>query len=196
MKNRRRNVVFLLFIMFVVLLVGCSTSKTAVESQSNLQTEIADKPIIWKQSYFKTISLRDSVLFYNSSEIRLEGSFFNQSFFVRDGVVNVIDSINNVSKVVPRLTAGGLIDFKKNSSGEIVIMLISFSKNEAIYRFSFFRIDDGTFILNGKAELIFNGRKYPIVASTVGDCNLLFNYNKQQIINKTEGSAEGWKQSY
>lgn len=187
-----KNLVIFIAVLFGF--IGCVATKVVTEKPKPQQTESVDKPIVWKQSYFKTISLRDSVLFYNSTEIKLEGDFFNQSFSVKDGAVLVVDSINKVSKIVPILTPGGLVDMRKNSSGEINIMVVSFSKNEATYKFSFFRMNDGSFGLNGKAELIFKNHRYPVTAVTIGDCVLLFNYKKEQVIQKIEETAPGWKQ--
>ena len=192
---KTKEIISYLGILFGFFIFSCSSTKEIVEIQKPIETKI-EKPIIWKQSYFKEISLKDSVLFYNSSEILLEGSFFNQSFFVENGVVNVIDSINSVSKIVPKLTPGGFIDMKKNSSGEITIMVVSFSKKETIYKFSFFKTQDGSFILSGKAEIIFNGHKYPVTASITDQCFLLFYFRKQEIKNETIGVAEGWKEGY
>jgi len=192
----KTKIIYFIFLTFLGFLLGnCSSTKEIVETQKPTEL-ITEKPIIWKQSYFKDIGLKDSVLFYNSSEIKLEGSFFNQSFFVEDGIVNVIDSINDVSKIVPALTSGGFVDMKKNSSGEIAIMVISFSRNEAIYKFSFFKTNDGSFILSGKAEIIFNGQKYPVIATIEDQCFLMFFLRKKQIKSSTIGVAEGWKQEY
>lgn len=196
----------LIFITLLGLIVVCCKTPQQTTA-SSLEVEGLDTPTVWTQSYFKTISLKDSVLFYNSSEIRLEGSFFKQNFFVSNGIVNVIDSINNVSKIVSAGTPGGWIDLKKSSSGEITAMLVSFSKNEATYNFIFNKTKESrnfvwrgrtivaheSFTLNSKAELIFNGHKYPVTAITTGDCILFFYYNKQVIKSEIKESAPGWK---
>lgn len=100
--------IFLIFTAVLLGFISCVSTKVVTEKKQ--QTESVDKPILWMQSYFKTINLRDSVLFYNSSEIRLQEEFFNQHFFVKDGAVFVVDSINKVSKTVPALTPGGWVD--------------------------------------------------------------------------------------
>ncbi len=188
-------VVGIIIITLVVMSSSCSTTQTAVATQSTeTKTEIPKaKPIIWKQDYYRALSLKDSILFYNSSEIRLEGSFFNQTFFVENGVLNVIDSTHSVSRIVQAETPGGLVDMKKDKNGVINIMYVAFSKEEATYRFSFFRATDGTFILNGKAELEFNGKKYPVTASTVGNCVLMFYLNRQNVREEDKGVAPGWQ---
>ena len=185
---------YFLFLITLFLFMSCVLHKKVVDQPKSNLVDGADKPIPWKQSYFKNISLKDSVLFFNSTEIKIEGEFFNQSFFVKDGVVNVVDSINNVSKIVSALTPGGFIDMKKSSSGEINIMLVSFSKDESTYQFTFFRNNEGFFILNGKANLIFRGHLYSITASSSTDCILLFYFNKITIKNEIKEQAPGWRQ--
>ena len=180
-------------ISIVILLCSCGTTKQVTEQPKAIEAA-PEKPIVWKQAYYPTISLKDSVLFYNSTEIKLSGEFFNKSFFVKDGIVNVIDSINSVAKIVPEVTAGGFVDMKKLASGEIVGMEVSFSKNEATYKFIFMRVNDGSFILNNKATLIYHNKKYPVNANTNGDCTLMFYYNKQEVRLEDQSKAEGWKQ--
>lgn len=187
--------------LVIWLLGGCVTTTPITKTET--KTEKTDinkpKPIIWKQTYYKGLSLKDSVLFYNSTEIRLEGNFFNQSFFVRNGVVNVIDSTSSVSKIVQQETPGGLIDLKRDRNGIINIMYVSFSQNETSYNFSFYRTEDGSFVLNGKAEILFQGKKYPVIASTIGgNCVLLFYLNREEIKNEVKETAPGWSsgQSY
>ena len=183
---------FIITLLGFVMFTSCIAFKNTKTTTYSVSPQ-EEKPIMWKQIYFSAISLNDSVLFYNSSEIRLEGEFFKQFFFVKDGIVNVVDSVNNVSKIVPELTPGGLINLRKNSSGEIMTMVVSFSKNEATYEFSFLRKDDGVFTLSPKAKLFFKGKEYPVIAITSEECVLLFYYNKQVIKNEIQENAEGWK---
>jgi len=174
---------------------GCASVQqtTVTPATPSEAQQVLDTPTVWRQSLYRTISLKDSVLFYNSAEIRLEGNFFKQSVHIQNGVVNSIDSITDVLRTVPVLTPGGLIEMKKSSIGDITSMLISFSKNNCTYNFVFTKTTNGSFSLNGKAELVFNRHVYPVTAITTGNCVLLFYYHKQVIRFKDSQSAEGWK---
>lgn len=188
-----KNLVLLLTLLGFVMF-GCASVQQTVTPATPLEVQqVLDTPTIWRQSLYKSISLKDSVLFYNSYEIKLEGNFFKQSVFIQNGVVNSVDSITDVLRTVPVLTPGGLIEMKKNSMGEIMGMLVSFSRNNCNYHFVFNKKTSGSFTLNGKAELIFNSRIYPVTAITTGDCILLFFYHKQVVKLEDKQSAEGWK---
>lgn len=198
--------------IFGILLVSIfllSCASVAPVAETNVGNKVDENlPIPWKQGYFPNIFIKDSVLFYNSAEILLESDFFKQAFFVEDGVVNVIDSINNISKIVPILTAGAFIEMKKNSQGVIDKMMISFSRSDKVsYSFIFYKTNEvrnitignkslstsESFTLSGKGELTYNGKKYPVIASTTGDCILLFYYKKTTIKNEIKEQAEGYK---
>lgn len=191
-----KKLVFLVGLFVLVLFLdGCKQQQQIVsvsEPAPVAQAQQVSRPIVWKQMYYKDLKLGDKVLFYNSTEIKLSGSFFNQTLSIENGAINVIDSINNVLKTVPTLTAGGLIDLKKSSSKTIEVMFISFSKNDITYKFSFFRKPDGSFTLNGNATLVFSGKNYPITAKADSECLLLFVLNKQEVVKDIIESADGW----
>lgn len=187
----------LVILALVVLSHGCAAPKQAAEIPKEDLLLKTDKPPLSKWNYlnYKDIPPKyyDSILYYNSTEIRLEGSFFERTVFVRDGVVHKVDSINDVLKTVLIETPGGFIDMKPDKNG-MSVMYISFSKNEATYNFSFYRATDGNYILNGKAEIIFDGKKYPVVASTVGgNCLLLFSMSEEQHRKTIKDVAPGWQ---
>lgn len=191
-----------------IFILSCATQQSVAKKDVVLDDKEVNILIPWKQSFFGNIEIKDSVLFYNSSEIRLDGEFFKQAVFIENGVVNVVDSINSISKVVPSLTAGGLMDIHKSSSGVIDKMKISFSNDDKIsYNFIFYKTNEvksiliknkdilvgESFILNGKGELSYKGKQYPVVLKTNGDCILLFYYKKTTIRNEKKESAEGFK---
>lgn len=143
--------------------------------------------------YLNSLKISDKVLFFNSVEILLEGDIFNRTHSIENGKVTIIDSINNIFKIVPELTPGGLINMKKSSNGEIQMMVISFSQNETTYQFGFFKRTDGSFLLSGDAKILYLGKEYKVTAQTKGECILLFNFEKKEVKSEIKESAEGWR---
>jgi len=186
----------LIFVMWAFN--GCKTQQpvsSVPEVKIEKQIEVpAKKPIVWRQSIFPSITMKDSVLFFNSTEIKLEGAFYNKTFTVVNGEVNLMDSTNAVSRIVPALTSGGWIEVRKDKTGNIGAMLVSFSQEKADYVFQFFRKTDGSFTLNGKAEIVYLGKKYPVTATTSGgECLLMFYFNKTEVRNEIKDVAPGWQ---
>lgn len=170
-----------------LVMVGCASSKKAAEPQ----ILDAQKPIVWKQELYPKLVVGDKIFFFNSSEIVLEGDLFNQSFFL-DGAINRLDSILEVIKTVPELTQGIVTSLKRASNGQIIDMVVSFSKNDATYQFDFKLRNDGAYTLNGNAKLLFNGKEYKVQATINGvDCLLMVIYNKKEIKQTISEKAEG-----
>lgn len=183
-----KNKIFLGIVLLTILFTSsCKTTREAPQVQQK-----KEELTVWKQSLFPNIKTSDPVLFFNSTEILLKGSFFNKSTSIEDGKVIVVDSIDNVLKTVPQFTTGGFIQ-ERRPSGVIQIMVVSFSKNEATYVFSFFKQADGSFLLNGKAKLVYQKKEYEVIASTSENCILLFNFEKKEVVNEIKESAEGWR---
>ena len=188
MKNRK--VFLLLQIIFATFFINCASNKKVTEISTPPQTEF-EKPIIWKQSYYSQLAIGDPLLFYNSTEISIEGNFANQTF-VLDGKLRRTDNIKEVLHEVEVTTPGKLFDMKKDGSGRITDMFISFSPNEATFQFNFKLTSDGSYKLNGNAKLIFEDREYPVLAKIKGDeCKLLFILEVDTNVEKVYKKAEG-----
>src|SRR3989344_4293834 len=165
MKNRK--VFLFLQIIFATFFINCASNKKVTEISTPPQTEF-EKPIIWKQSYYSQLAIGDPLLFYNSTEISIEGNFANQTF-VLDGKLRRTDNIKEVLHEVEVTTPGKLFDMKKDGSGRITDMFISFSPNEATFQFNFKLTSDASYKLNGNAKLIFEDREYPVLAKIKGE---------------------------
>ncbi|HLP86885.1 MAG TPA: hypothetical protein VK153_03380 [Candidatus Paceibacterota bacterium] len=189
MKNGK--IFLLLQIIFATLFTNCASNKKVTEvSPPTTQTEV-DQPIIWKQSYYPRLTLGDPLLFYNSSEIYIEGNFANQTF-VLDGKLHRTDNIKEIIKTVEVITPGKLFNLKKDGNGRITDMFISFSQNDATYQFNFKLTSDGSYKLNGNAKLLFEGKEYPVLAKIKGEeCKLLFMLEVDTNVEKVNEKAEG-----
>jgi len=186
-----KKLVILTLLGFIIF--SCASVQQIVTPVSSEQV---DTPIIWKQSYFPEIQIKDSVFFYNPDTIRIEKDFLKKTIFVENGIVKAIDSLSLVSKIIPALTAGRWFSGIISSSGEIKQMAISFSrKKETTYNLIFIKQDDETFLLNKNAYIVFRGYKYPVEISTTGDKKLRFYYQQFTGIKKIKEKAEGWKNS-
>ena len=186
---KKNNILFLSsMLIFYTFLSSCSSLRETVSQDPKGDT------ITWKQSIFKDVLIKDSVLFYNSSEIKVESSFFNSTVFAKDGIVNIIDSTNFISTTVPALTPGCLIGIKKDKSGKIIErMMISFFKNKEEYSFIFLKSKDETFVLNSEATIIFNGKIYPVAIKTKNKCFLVVYLNKQKIYIENKTTTNGYQ---
>lgn len=210
-----KKLAFFIFAISFLGMMGCVSTKKAV-----VYAPMSDSLKIFEQSMRANISLKDSVIFYNQTEIRLEKSAAGEFNFVQDGVIFSIDSLFEVSKSVQSRTSGIALDFNKKN-GLIDVITISFSRSKEItYILSFFRkelvikpqqsvvivnkrkvirnlpiVNPKSFILNSSAKLLFRGNSYDVRASTKGDgyCTILVDYRKKQVVLKEEGAAEGWK---
>jgi len=194
---------FVILTLLGFILVCCTATRPVATGTS--QQQLVDTPTVWKQSFLRMIKPNDSIVFYNSSEIIIESPFINQSVSIKEGKLIVSDSIVNVKRVVPILTPGVILELKKNSFGDITDMMVSFSKIDKTYQFIFIRTNkpksfvwrketkwtSECFVLNNKAELIFDGHRYPITATSIGDCILLFYFQKQKSEIDDVKQAEG-----
>lgn len=187
-----KKFIFALF-LGLVLLIGCVTPKKAVETQQSQPQKLeAEKPMVWRQILYPKLAVGDPILFLNSSEIIVDGDFSNQTFFLQNGAIYRLDSIQMVTKTVPVLTPGTLVFMKKSGNGQIDGMNISFSQNDATYQFNFQLKSDGTFTLNGNAKLFFKGKEYKVQVTTKGgECLLLVNFFERKDIQNVNESAEG-----
>ena len=140
MKNLKKMPVILLVVLMGVFFASCSkkVSPLASPEATPKQQEKSDQPIAWKQSLFPQLAVGDPINFLNSTTIVLEGSFFNETFFLEDGIIYKMDSIKSLQKTVPTETLGVLTSFKKTQAN-IEEMNISFSSNDVSYLFNFRR---------------------------------------------------------
>jgi hypothetical protein len=209
----------LLFFIFTALLMGmfgCGGTKKVTEEpkMESKQSEV-EPPIPFKESYVKNVNYwQDSLLFFNSCKVIISGSIIKKrhfSFF-RNGALYEYDddTLINISKTIEVNKAGHIFEpAKRDKNGIVNIIPVSFSQKDETYQLFFFREDfikksevknPGSFVMNGKATLVYDEIKYPVVAtidSKEGDNRLLFFYNKNKkttSINVNE-SAEGWNSS-
>ena len=194
----------LAFVLLVILFFfGSCRTQTMIKQTV---VPLKDTLTIWEQRLRKNIDVKDSVRFYNSTEIKVARSFFDEFNFVENGVIFSTDSIVDVLRTIPIKTPGLMVQMDKDRTGVINIETVSFSKKEITYTLNFYRKGsvkvqkDGSvtnpysFILGGKATIFFRGHKYKdIPITTVGkdDCVLLVNYRKKTVHLKDENSAEG-----
>ena len=175
--------------MLVIFYFGCSSTKDVTVSP---QEPESDKPIIWKQSYYPDLKIGDPILFFNSTEIFIKKQLGSETFLITDGKLKKTEEITNLIKTVSVTTSGKLVDMKKDVNGRIINMLISFSENDQTYLFDFIVASDGSFKLNGNARLVFEGKKYPAIASIKGDeCKLMFIFELETNIENINEKAEG-----
>lgn len=178
----------------MIFLVSCKTVGTATVATTELEQPEVEKPVIWKQNLYPKITVDDPILFLNSSEIIMDGSSKNQTFFLQDGDIVRMDSILVITKTVPRLTSGVLVSMKKTSNGIIEEMNISFSQEDATYTFNFRLKDDRSFTLNSNAKLLYKNKEYKIqVVTKGGECILLVNFKVTNNIQNVNESARGQK---
>jgi len=174
-----------------VLLTGCKTVEQSTVSTTESQQLEAEKPMVWSQSLFPNLEEKDPVVFLNSKDIIIGGDFSSKTFFLKDGAIYRMDSIQTVTKTVPALTPGKIVSLKK-TNGIIQEMNISFSQSDITYTFNFRLKQDGSFTLNANAKLFFQGKEYKDQASTRGgECLLLVNFFAQKNTNSVNESAEG-----
>lgn len=199
----KKKLIFALSVgLLVIMLIGCyTTKKVTTEKPISVEKKSGHEPEIYLQSKLTGMTQTDSVkiykkaLFYNSAEISVEKVLGSRTFDVDDnGEINVVDSISQKQKIVDPFTPGGIQEIKvfKNYRGIISVVIVSFSKNDATYKFNFHRQQDGKFLLNGNALIVINDHPYRVIAKTNVNCYLYFYLNKKQIIDKSTEKAEGW----
>jgi hypothetical protein len=180
-----KKMIFLTLLGFS--LFSCVETQLIVAPSQNQEKKA---PTSFKQEYFPEIKTKDSVLFYNADSIKIEKTFGKKSFFVEDGVVKAVDSLSIVSKTVPKWTPSLWIAGQISPTGEIRTMLVSFSKYDIGYNLTYQKGESGCFILNNKAQIIFNGRRYDALVSTK-DPTLLFYMERYEVRQKIETKADG-----
>lgn len=191
-----KNIIFPLLIGFAFLFIpGCKTSKgtTEVTNQSQ-QTQVLDPKnyVVWRQNIYPGLAVGDPANFLNSAEIILEGDIFHQTLRLENGKFIRMDTVHPISKNVREYTLGELVyPLLKDKYGRIIQMNISFSFNDGSYEFNFQRSTDDSFVLNGNATLILGGKKYPIKASSIGQCLLLIDFSIDSTPIPENGTAEG-----
>ena len=175
--------------MGLILLCGCSTSHMAIQTT---QMQVVDTPVVYRQSIFNSTNLKN-ILFYNNKEIKLQKKFVKQIVSIENGKVIQTDSLNNVSKIVEKMTPGSIINIDSTKIGDINLVNVLFSKEDYSYSFTFQKMRDGSFNLYGKGKIIFNGRKYTVDAITDGECKLMFYFKKNEVKTETNEIANGIK---
>ena len=182
----------------VVIFAGCSTTKPAIApppTQAQTQEEkVLYKP--WDQRYLAPLG-RATVMqipFYNGSEIQLAKTLKSgPGFFVKDGVVNIIDTTHDILKKIPKFTVGKLIDIHPRATDQVAIMTVLFSVQDETYRINFEMQPNGSFLPVGEAKLVFQNTEYRVpVYSTPGEqCYLMIKLNKVPVVDEVRGQAEG-----
>lgn len=192
-----KKIIFTLFVGLVIFVVsGCKTPRntSAVVDMPQQKAQIInpkDFPV-WKQEIYWGLSIGDPANFLNSAKILLDGEVFHQTLRLENGKFKTMDTIHPIAKSVPEHTLGELIyPLVKDAAGRIIQMNISFSFNDASYKFNFQRRSDGSFSLNGNATIIVDGVEYPIQASSIGICLLLIDLSSEPTIIPENGTAEG-----
>ena len=183
-----KKTLFLITLLGLIFLSSCS--KEIVSSQSRqLQKDTA---VTYKQSLYNSTNLKN-ILFYNSKEIKLQKSFLKQVIVIENGAVIQTDSLNNVSKVVEKMTPGSVLNIDSTRVGDINMLNVSFSKQDYSYNLVFQKTRDGSFVLYPKGKIIFNGKRYPVELITNGDgeCKLLFFFKKNEVKNEINEIANG-----
>lgn len=184
-----------IFTLFVVIgiIMGCNKKMTpTAQQQKPSQSLEAEKPMVWRQNLYPKVAVGDPIVFLNSTEIIIDGDFSTQTFFIQDGTIYRMDSVQVITKTVPILTTGVVTKIKKDSGGKISEMDISFSQNDATYTFNFRIKADGSFTLNATAKLLFKEKEYKVQAATKGgECLLLVNFKVNKNVENVNEQAEG-----
>lgn len=199
-----KKFVFGIICMFVLFFaMSCKTSEVvqAEQPKPEPQKNEGKKPVPFEQNLLRGISQKDSALvykkaaFFNSCEIKLEQSLSDISFFVDDkGNVLKVDTITEAQKLILPMTPGGLISIRVSKTyKEIITMIVvSFSKKDINYELSFWRNNEGLFVLSGNAILTINNHQYRVIAKTNSICYLLFNFDYKAIPKPIKEQAEGY----
>lgn len=198
----KKLLVFFGIIFVAFFATNCVKTTKVLTETPKPQISTAEKrgPTYYIQSLLSGINSKDSVLvyqnaiFFNSCEIKLEKYLSDQAFFVDEkGSVLKIDTITEAQKIVPALTPGKQVSIRvsRNYKGVIMVVNVSFSNNDANYQFSFWRTDDGRFMLNGNAIITVNEHPYKVIAKTTTACYLMFNFGTKIVPKTIKSEAEG-----
>jgi hypothetical protein len=197
---------FFIFIALFMGILGCATTKEVVEQPKVEPKQLqAEMPIPFKEGYVKDIeNWQDSLLFFNSCKVTISRSLMKERSFIKNGRLYNDDTLINVLKTIEINTTGHIFGPVKRDKGVVVFIPVSFSQRDETYQLSFFREDfikkgeaknPGSFVMSGKAELVYEGGKYSVIAtidSKEGDNRLLFFYSKKITSLDVNESAEGW----
>jgi hypothetical protein len=171
----------------LVTMVGCEgTKKITIPAPDSLE------PIPWTTRYQDSCKFSDETIkeidFYNSLEIKMAGEFFSRTSLIENGVVVIIDTSQSSSRTIFRRTVGKIIGTPQKEPGAKFAssMQISFDKNGIAYNFQFDRMSDGTYALNKKGEVVYEGKKYAIFvnysATQYEPCRLLFKLRRMKVV--------------
>jgi hypothetical protein len=208
MKNR--TVFGILMIAFFAI-SGCKSTQPVVEQQFEPQQVLAEKPadlVMWYQSLRKNLNKNDVLFFYNSKEVELSGTIpkLGESD-LKDGAINNMDTTFYVQKTVPAYTAGRIVDLKRDDEGTLIQLSVLFDIKDRTYTLTYVLEDfarylereaarkdsrisiqpvrnSGSFILNGQAKLLFQGKESDVLATTKG------NDDDRLLVRKTGKSTQ------
>jgi hypothetical protein len=183
----------MLFLITLLGLILSSCSKNIIASSQPRQPQPqADTAIAYKQSLYNSTNLKN-ILFYNSKEIKLQKSFLKQVVVIENGAVIQTDSLNNVSKVIEKMTPGSILNIDSTKVGDINMVDVSFSKEDYSYNIVFQKTRDGSFVTYSKGKIIFKNKKFPTDLIINGECKLMFYFKKNEVINEINEIANGVK---
>lgn len=181
MKTIKLSLLAILIMSVAFVITSCETTKQVVqpqEPQAVIEQPAEKQPYDWVLKYFASIDLKkikDSLLFYNSTELTwsVNGS---QLVYFGSGEMNVNES--SISRRVPKLTAGKLIDVQYVPGTKIVAkMIVSFDPQDKGYNVSFVRAPNDTYIVEGTTGVL--------------KCKLVFYLNS--ITDPISNEAKGWQ---
>jgi len=176
---------FFVLIGVMVVFLSCKTTETTQQSQ-NLQMLEGEKPVVFKEDLRKNISVSDSLFFYNSTRIEIEGTYGEKKrTIIKDHKEYVIDNSITIRRPIEKMTAGVLVgSIKREADGSIGELTVSFSKTDTTFLLTFFREDilskertpendkeyihnKGSFILSADAQIYFKGEYLLVKAQEV-----------------------------
>ncbi len=193
----KKNTFYLLGIIITFLLSSCAAPLVFVEPQQ-IQPDVSDDIVIFKQDFIQHIEVDDSVLFFNSEIINLEKNFHLKDYYIKKGIRHTVDTFLYIKKTILPLTSGRAVKIIKDEWGEIMSVVVSFSEEEEdkTYSLSFFsNKQDGWFMLSGGgAYYNFRGKSYPLTVSTKGSCILMVKPpERSTIFTESFSIFKGWR---
>lgn len=188
---------YLLGILLVFLLGSCATTQEFVEP-NQIQPDINDDIIIFKQEFLQHVEVGDSVSFFNSEIINLEKNLHLKDYYIEKGIKHNVDTFLYIKKAILPLTCGRAIQINKDKWGEIMNVVVSFSeeKEDKNYNLTFYsNVEEGWFMLSGSgATYNFRGKIFPLTVSTKGSCILMVKPPECSTIFTQEFSVfKGWR---
>lgn len=212
----------------IIINVGCKTTKTV---QKNLPKLEAVRPIIFIERPQQSIIARvsDSIFFYNSMKIEISGVLGGQQTIIRNHKYETRDTSIRIIRTIESLTAGLLVgDIPRDKNGARKLTT-SFSRSDTTFTIFWLREDlmqairnssndktkytsfPGSFVLDGKAWIYFNGVKLDnakarVIISNddkskkttknavvlIEPCRLLYYHDFSKSTKEDYKTAEGW----